>query len=613
MPTFDHGAADIPALAITIPILVACLLVAFGRRIPRPVVDSVALAAALTVLGLLAALLASSSHGRVVSWTARWVPEHGYSVGIVLVADPVGAGVAVLAAALVALALLYSWHYLSSVSGHFHALMLLFLAGMVGFALTGDLFNMFVFFELMGASAYALTGMKIEDPTAVQGALNFGIINSLGAYVSLSGVALLYARVGNLSLPQLSAALAGHRPDALLIAGFVAVSTGFLVKGALAPFHFWLADAHAVAPAPVCVLFSGVMVPLGLYGALRVYWIVFARVFPHGEIRRAFLVLGVLTALVGAVMCFGQRHFKRLLAYSTIAHVGLFVVAAGLLSASGTAGALLYIAGHAGVKAALFLLGGVMLDRYGGVDEVELWGRGRDARVIPWLFVAGGIALAGLPPFGTGLGKAVSEEAGSHAGYGWFPVLFVAVSAITGGAVLRATGRVYFGLGADPRSRAHGSETSGSHERSDVDQPLRRVPLTMLVPIVGLLLGALAVGVLPGAHTAAEYAAGYFLDSGGYTAQALGSAGHVLHQTPLPNWTGLGVGLGLLSAALALAIAAVALYPPKLRVGERTTRVARAPIIALHRIHSGHVGDYVAWMFVGIAALSALVALPLQR
>src|SRR3954468_21678876 len=291
---------------------------------------------------------------------------------MVLVSDGLGAGIALLAAALVVLALVYSWRYFDDVDAHYHCLVLLFLAGMVGFALTGDLFDMFVFFELMGAAAYALTGFKIEDRTAVQGALNFGVVNSLGAYIALMGVVLLYARVGNLTLPQLGEALAHHKPDALLVAAFVAIMTGFLVKAAMAPFHFWLADAHAVAPTPVCVLFSGVMVPLGVYGAFRVYWIVFSRVFPTGEIRRTFIVLGAVTAVVGAVMCFGQRHFKRLLAYSTIAHVGLFLIAAGCLTDEGTAGAAIYVAGHAGVKCALFLLAGVLLNRYRSVDEADL-------------------------------------------------------------------------------------------------------------------------------------------------------------------------------------------------------------------------------------------------
>jgi multicomponent Na+:H+ antiporter subunit D len=547
----------------------------------------------------------------VITWAAGWEPRNGFSVGIVLVADPQGATVALLAACLVALSLVYSWRYFESVEAHYHCLVLLFLAGMVGFALTGDLFDMFVFFELMGAAAYALTGFKVEDATSVQGALNFGVINSLGAYAALMGVGLLYARVGNLALPTLGDAVAGSRPDALLVAAFVAILTAFLVKGAMVPFHFWLADAHAVAPTPVCALFSGVMVPLGVYAAFRVWWTVFSRALPAGEVRRAFLVLGALTAVLGAVMCVAQRHLKRLLAFSTVAHVGLFLVAAGLLTTAGTAGAALYVAGHAGVKAALFLLAGVLLNRYGSVDELDLHGRGRDTRIMPWLWLVGGLALAGLPPFGTGLGKAVGEEAGSAAGYAWVPVLFVAVSALTGGAVLRATGRVFFALGPEPDERESADETSGREEEPEVPGRLSRVRWTMLAPIVVLLAGALAVGVLPGVHTAAERAAAVFTDAAGYASEALtGTTAPAEVPAPVANWTLTGVLLGLLSAGLAVGVAATGLWGRRVPVHAVAVRAGRPVLTALRRLHSGHLGDYVAWLMTGMVALAAFVGLP---
>ena len=251
MPTFDTGVAWIPPVAIALPIIMAAAVLVGYRLLPRAVVDSFALAGSVAVVALVSVLLQSTTSGRVVTWVGDWAPSHGYSVGIVLVSDPLGAGIALLAACLVTLALLFSWHYVESAGGHYHCLVLLFLAGMEGFALTGDLFDMFVFFELMGASAYALTGMKVEDTGSVQGGMNFGIMNSLAAYISLMGVGLLYGKAGNLGLPQLGLYMAHHRRDVLVVAAFVMLMAGFLVKGAMAPFHFWLADAHAVAPAPV--------------------------------------------------------------------------------------------------------------------------------------------------------------------------------------------------------------------------------------------------------------------------------------------------------------------------------------------------------------------------
>ena len=444
-------------IAVAVPIVMACVLLVAGRKLPRLAVDLIAIATALGLTGLLGYLLATSAGGRIVSWAAGWSPHHGYSVGIVFVVDPLGAGIALLACCLMAVAFLYSVRYLDAVEAHYHCLMLLFLAGMIGFSLTGDLFDLFVFFELMGAAAYGLTAIVVEDESALQGGINFGIVNSLGAYFSLAGLGLLFARTGSVGLPQLHDALAHQRPNALIVAAFVLVLVGFLVKGAMVPFHFWLADAHAVAPAPVCLLFSGVMVPLGIYGVFRIYWTVFAPVLPMADVRRTFIVLGAVTAILGAVMALSQRHFKRLLAYSTIAHVGLFLVALACLSVSGTAGALLYVAGHAAVKGALFLIAGVMLAQYGSVDEYDLFGRGTGEKLIGVALVIGALGLAGLPPFGTALGKALSEEAGTAAGYPWVPVLFVAVSALTGAAVLRVAGRVYFATGSETHRVEQGS------------------------------------------------------------------------------------------------------------------------------------------------------------
>lgn len=335
---------DLLPLLVAVPILGAALLVVGSRRMSRPVAELAACTVSGGTAGLAIVLLLNSSPP-MTEWVGGWTPVNGESVGIVLTGDGPGLGMAALASLLTLAAMVYSWHYFDEPprrhAGSFPALMLLFQAGMCGFALAGDLFNLFVWFELMSVVAYALTGTRVEDPKVVQGALTFAVVTSLGAYAVLMGIGMLYARTGELALTQIGRGLDAHGgPDALTLAAFVLILTGLLVKSAAVPFHFWLPDAHAVAPTPVCMLLSGVMVELGTYGVWRVYGTVFSGPggVPDDDFRRVLLVLGVLTAVVGAVMCWYQRHIKRLLACSTVAHTGLFLIGIGVLTPEGTTG-----------------------------------------------------------------------------------------------------------------------------------------------------------------------------------------------------------------------------------------------------------------------------------
>jgi multicomponent Na+:H+ antiporter subunit D len=586
-------------LPVVLPLLVAALLAGGAKLLPRWVADSVSVFTSAIVTGICVVLVLSSSENPIVYWFGGWFPRGVVVLGISFVVDPIGAGLATLSALLVTAAFVFSWHYFKAVKTLFHALMLIFLAALCGFSLTGDLFNLFVFFELMGAAAYALCGYKVEEPGPIQGAINFAVVNTVGAFAGLCGIALLYGRTGALNMAQIANAIHGQH-DGLVILAFVLLACCFFVKAALVPFHFWLADAHAVAPTPVSILFSGVMVEAGLYAVARIYGSVFATAFPPDVHRlRALLVLcGVVTAVVGAVMCTLQSHLKRLLAFSTISHMGLMVIGFGILTGKALGGTALYVVGHGLVKASLFLGAGVLLHRFKTVNELELHGRGRRYRVLGILFVIGALGLLGVPPFANFLGDALIDEAAKKAGYSHLTYVFAFSAALTAGTVLRVTGRIFLGLGSRVETapgaggeQSEGPETEGSH---------RRVPLSMMLPIVILLALAVAVGFWPGLRQLVEMQATRLLDTAGMV-------GRVLYGHPLllsPGEPPKSLGETFVSKAI-VTIAAVLFAAMSLARSWKKRPVREHGAIALLRdLHSGYVGDYIAWLTLGFAGFA---------
>jgi multicomponent Na+:H+ antiporter subunit D len=588
----------IPPLLVAIPLVAAAVTAGLDHVTPKPLQDAVVLAASTATTALAFLLLWHAESHEVVHWFGGWQPRHSVALGIDFAVGPLAAGMCAVIGLVVTLALLYSLTFLREAARLFDALMLVALGAMCGFAMSGDLFNLFVWLELMGVAAYALTGFQVERLGPVQGAVNFAITNSVGSYLLAVGIALLYARTGALNLAQIGRTLSHGGASGLVIVAMTLIFCGFLVKGAVVPFHLWAADAYAVAPAPVCAVLGGVMTDIGLIGVARLHWTSFAALGHGHAIGDVLLWLGVVTAVLAGTMAFLQRHLKRMLAYSVVSHIGIMLAGIGLLNTSGLAGAELMFLAHALLTAGLFFVAGILHSDHGLIDELHLRGRARGCWVSAAVWLVGTIGLVGTPYAGVYLGHGSIDEGSSS----WVAPLLWLGSALTGAALLRAGARIFLGWG-DVEDPLLGTVV----EEDPLERDVLR-PLLVGVALVAVVAG-FAISVIPGLGQRAEYAAVRFQYRTAYAARVLEG----LPMSPPPalpvtiehtSVESLLYGGG--ATVLALGLAAAGLYR------KRLPRAVHAPVRVLHALHSGVVGDYVTWVVVGTAVTGAAWALLLR-
>ncbi|MGH6674482.1 MAG: complex I subunit 5 family protein [Xanthobacteraceae bacterium] len=549
-----------------------------------------AIVTALTVAALCAFLARQALNGPVLQWFGGWTPASsgrpGVVLGISFLADPASASVAAFSALLFAASFVFARGYFDEVHSHFQILMLLFLAAIAGFSLTHDLFNLFVWFELMSIAGFALTAYPLGK-SSLEGAFNFTITNALGSFMMLAGIGLLYARTGTLDFTQMGRVVAAIRSDPVLSAGFCLVAAALLTKAAIVPFHMWLSDAHAVAPSPVSVIFSGVMVSVALLALAKIV----AQIFIHDPqvmtlVHSALVWFGAATAILGGLMAWAQRHLKRLLAFSTISHLGIMLIGVAAVAPTSMAGFVLYLFGHGLVKGALFMIAGILLALRASGDEIVLYRKGRDLWPAGVAMGVAGLLLGGLP-FGL-LHQATDAVEPA------MPLLAAAIiasTALTGAAVLRAAARIFAGLSGAPGPEIT-APTAREHEKND--RPL----WLMLLPCVVLLVIALIPGSL---------AMPFLSEAGVRLINPLASNPPPIHRGaqlakihPLISYASIALAAVLFLLSLGRERATRA-------VSRRLFRLELLPFRALQFLHSGIVGDYIVWMMLGVAALAIVI------
>ncbi|MDX1437453.1 MAG: proton-conducting transporter membrane subunit [Anaerolineales bacterium] len=296
----------------------------------------------------------------------------------------------------------------------FYPFFLLMSVGLTGAFLTGDLFNFFVFAELLVISGAALTALA-DDRYGVEAAYKYFYISLLATILLLLGIGSLYISYGTLNMADLAQRIAFDPGQPLLPVAIVLLAATFMVKSAVFPFHFWQPDFHTASPTAVSAMLSSVVVKLGVYGFLRMTTLLF--VDQAGWIRGLLLILGVAGILYGGLAAIGTGNVKRMLAYSTIAQVGFILVAIGWGTPLALAAAVVFTFSHSLIKSGMLMLAGAVASRAAiksaAFDVVT--GAGKKAPLLGLLFFLGALALAGIPPTSGFISKLLFFQSGLDA------------------------------------------------------------------------------------------------------------------------------------------------------------------------------------------------------
>ncbi|QFQ29755.2 Na+/H+ antiporter subunit D [Janibacter melonis] len=422
---------------VLLPLLGAGLTLVLVHR-PRAQ-RAVSVAVLVAVVALAAYLLwAVDEHGTMAVWVGGWEAP----LGISLVADRLSTLMLLVSSSVALAVLVYSIGQgmidddESAPVSIYHPTFLVLVAGVSNAFLAGDLFNIFVSFEMLLFASYVLLTLGGTESRIRAGTI-YVVVNMLSSMLFLISIAAVYGATGSVNLARLHESLA-QLPDPVALTLQLLLLTTFGVKAAMFPLGFWLPDSYPTAPAPVTAVFAGLLTKVGVYAILRTQTLL----FPDRPLTDLLLVVAVLTMVVGILGAVAQSDLKRLLSFTLVSHIGYMIFGIALATKGGVSGAVFYVAHHITIQTALFLVLGLLERRAGSTSLVRLGGLARIAPLIAVLFFVPAMNLAGIPPLSGFIGKIGLMSAGVETGTPLAYVL-VAASAVTSLLTLYAIAKAW--------------------------------------------------------------------------------------------------------------------------------------------------------------------------
>ncbi|USQ80039.1 Na+/H+ antiporter subunit D [Ornithinimicrobium faecis] len=479
-------------LPVVLPLVGAGInLAAAGRTRVQRIVSMTTLTVILLITMVL--LFAADQRGPQVVQVGGWAPTEG----VVLIVDRLSALMVIVSVVVTMAVLRYSIgqgrsSFDNESDGHaplpvFHPTMLVLSAGVSTTFISGDLFHMYVGFEMLLAASFVLLTLGGTE-ARVRAGVTYVFVSLLSSMLFLIAIAMIYSATGTVNLAVLADRLDQIPTDTAVVL-HVLLILGFCVKAAVFPMSGWLPDSYPTAPAPVTAVFAGLLTKVGIYALIRTQTLL----FPDGTLNNVLMWAALLTMLVGILGAVTQDDIKRMLSFTLVSHIGYLLFGIALGSPAGMSAAIFYVLHHITIQTTLFLVTG-LVERVGGTTaSSHLGGLAKISPLLGILFFVPAMNLAGIPPFSGFLGKVGLMQAGVAEG-GWLPMVLVAGSVVTSlltlYAVARVWGRAFWG--AAPRADEGMTYTPASTGNG------RAMGAGVVLPTVSLVAFGLALTFVAG-------------------------------------------------------------------------------------------------------------------
>ena len=507
-------------LVVLIPLVGAASALILGKR-PRAqrVVTILALAAVLAVGAVL--LVVVDTGGVLVMEVGGWAAPFG----IVLLVDRLSALMIVVSAIVLLAVFMFSVGQGFADGDEetpvsiFYPTYLILATGVFNAFIAGDLFNLYVGFEILLVSSYVLITLGGTEQR-IRAGTTYIVVSLVSSVLFLAAIAMIYGALGTVNIAHISVRMAELPLDVQVIL-HVCLLLAFGIKAAVFPLSFWLPDSYPTAPAPVTAVFAGLLTKVGVYSIIRAETVI----FPGPELNTVLLVIALLTMVVGVLGAVAQADIKRLLSFTLVSHIGYMILGIALGTAEGTSAAIYYIVHHIIVQSTLFLATG-LIERQGGTTSInKLGGLLAASPVIAVLFFLPALNLGGIPPFSGFIGKLALFEATAQQGT-WLGYVLIGAGALVSLLTLYALVRVWNMVFWRTASEVENYESPLLRNVSEAPFAVkparaREIPRLMIAATTVMVAVSLALTVFAGPLYAMSSRAGENLEGPAYYVDAV--------------------------------------------------------------------------------------------